>query len=695
MRIRHIFIAAGILVIILISAIIITNWNKHILYLTNGDMIEAGKTWQSFNLVFYEQGKGTLYFVKIKEVDEILSASFSSWYEWQVILSREMELKKGIFSILLDKMVWTTVFIAFCAYLASVFIRRNAAHKNRKKETQEDFEKQVKIYTDPMAPDMEKIVLHFLNLYLLQLNANKNDKYRFIREDTVGPGKTVVYDLQRRFGDRWQSRRMSLGRIGEVSGAKSKCFYVIYDDHMVVKVPQNPITDFNQYIKSIKAEKKIADILAPRECLAPKVSLVLKRIPAFVSAIGEEAKQDEQKCIEGLIRFPKFQKFLKIGNSFAFFMDLSKYYFLGHILEEIHDADKEFEKEIKNHPDMIWSPNAFEDRYGKNTAQLCVSLQNAFNLFDKQMIDPKLASYQKKEWFADALLWDESADNQKEMPVVAAVMLKKIKIEYKDTFEKYKQCITDFTQELSFNQNKSQIEKICANLLDLLAWLGAKHVAMRDLKPENLLVVGKSSTYPHFLKSAKTFQIGLIDVETAAYANPETRMADQPPLGWTPWYATPSHMFTNEILEQLYENMPYILHLQDWQATIVMIFEAITNEKPLFHATKTLAGISKEFPRYFGDTRGMIAFAKKAGTGYWKEAIIEFKSRMKEKEHLMASVHIDICRNAKEMFEAAAARSLDKKTRKLLLDITSGITAYDLLNRMFRHVWKMMYQKDR
>ena len=42
----------------------------------------------------------------------------------------------------------------------------------------------------------------------------------------------------------WAKRRMTIGPLGEESGSKSKCYYVIYDIHMVVKIPVRPIARF-------------------------------------------------------------------------------------------------------------------------------------------------------------------------------------------------------------------------------------------------------------------------------------------------------------------------------------------------------------------------------------------------------------------------------------------------------------------
>ena len=220
MTIKNCFIAIGILCVALFAAIIITTWNKHVLVLTNGEMIEADRIWHIFDTVYYEQGEDTLFTVKKTDVDEIYSASLSSLDDWQSILALEMEQRKGIFSVLLYKTAVAGVLLTFCVFVAASLIRRFAALKSRKRKDKSphDDDEPIEINIDPATSDMQKIVLYFLNLYLLQLKTKQKDHYRFIRLDTKGPRKTTVFSLQKRVGNRWQSRRMSLGPIGEESG---------------------------------------------------------------------------------------------------------------------------------------------------------------------------------------------------------------------------------------------------------------------------------------------------------------------------------------------------------------------------------------------------------------------------------------------------------------------------------------------
>ncbi|MBU1056328.1 MAG: hypothetical protein KKC46_21250 [Proteobacteria bacterium] len=695
MKIKIIATAIVIFSIVILSVIIITNRNKHILYLSNGEIIEVTKTWEGLGDIYYEQENGTLGTLKEGEVDKIVSTSLNSLKGWKIVLTREIELKRGIFEILLDKNLWIGCLLAFCFYCAGVFVDKLITRIRKRKKVKTKDEDELIIITPGLHDtDMRKIILYFLNLYMLHLGANKDDRFQYKRLNITGHGKTVVYDLRIFHDDKWIFRRMSLGRIGEDSGARSKCFYVIYDDHIVIKIPPEPINDFDQYINCIKADKRIADLLAPRECLIPKVSTVLKRIPSFADSIGRYAKENEQVCIDGLNKFPNFQQFLKIGENFAFFMDLSKYYFLGLVLDELHDVYNKTSKEIKEHQGIIWDSDLFEERYGKKASNLCINLQHAFQRFENIFINTDIQSYQKKDWFSGCLCIGETDSKQKNIPNEAAEILKQVKKEHKDTFAEYETVIKNYVQEKSFQHNRTQIQCICTNLIELLSWLHIKKVAMRDLKPDNLIVVGDPSKYPQFLKSSDEFHIGLIDVETAASINPKEGQIEQPKLGLTPIYATPSHMLINEILGVLYADPIHILQLQDWQAIVGMIYKSVTGEHLFYRAAGTIGAITKEMPCYFGDIPKLVEFSMSASARFWKDASNEFVLKMQSKQKLLKSVNLEICTNAEQMFKNAAAKSRNKNIQKKLLDIKPNISAHELLYVMFSHLYEMMCKKD-
>jgi hypothetical protein len=142
---------------------------------------------------------------------------------------------------------------------------------------------------------------------------------------------------------------------------------------------------------------------------------------------------------------------------------------------------------------------------------------------------------------------------------------------------------------------------------------------MRDLKPDNLLVAGDPKDYPNFLSSAKSYAIGLIDLETAVdYKGGSHLSILQPQLGGTPYYGTPSHFFLNRLLDEVHNDLALIFHLQDWYAVVGIIYEVITGEI-LFQRT------AREIPKQI-----KIAMQTASQKGDLKSAYYQFCLRFWE-----------------------------------------------------------------
>jgi hypothetical protein len=107
---------------------------------------------------------------------------------------------------------------------------------------------------------------------------NKDAPARFSMTPASANKKMKVFELGVKGNSDWLTRRMSVGPLGEDTGSKSKCFYVIYDTHMVVKIPPVPVTDMVKYVRDIRREVQIAAQLSPVACIVPMVSVVLKKL---------------------------------------------------------------------------------------------------------------------------------------------------------------------------------------------------------------------------------------------------------------------------------------------------------------------------------------------------------------------------------------------------------------------------------
>jgi serine/threonine protein kinase len=517
-------------------------------------------------------------------------------------------------------------------------------------------------------PNQLDIVRFFLNLFKHQIGAEADAPVEFVPLMSKTPGPHHVYELRVKKIEDWAKRRMTIGPLGEESGSRSKCYYVIYDVHMVVKIPARPINDFEEYIDSIKKEVQIVNKLSPKECIIPKVSVILNAIHRIPYSQDTPPERLEKRYINWLRSSTEYQEFLKINHSFVYFMDLSKYFFLGHILDELHNFKNQIVREIAEHAQIIWDPAKFKGRYGiENDAIFEIrEIYHRCEMKVRQLLalegtGATASVYQIQSWFFTHLANHQVSPGESgysdNFIVKLNRLLKKTMQDNLKVVEEYRKIVRDFVYISSFEQNKAHMTAITVNLIDLLAWFREKRVSMRDLKPDNLFVAGDPSRYPLFLRSARDFSLGIIDVETAVdFEKSKTKKIKQPLLGGTPFYATPSHFVKNDVLIGVYKNLSKILHFQDWHATLVMIYKVITGEL-LFDQTA----------RLFGDIRSMLLKANQA-VGYetdvyaeasrmfWHSAVVEFQLKTEESEKSLKSVVVALPQNVKNMFVKVLAK---------------------------------------
>ena len=213
------------------------------------------------------------------------------------------------------------------------------------------------------------------------------------------------------------------------------------------------------------------------------------------------------------------------------------------------------------------------------------------------------------------------------------------------------------------------------NLLDLLYWLGEKKVAMRDLKPDNLLVAGNPSKFPQFLESSNMYSIGLIDVETAvSYDISENNAIRQPPLGGTPSYATPSHQLRNDTIQNIYNDLPLILHLQDWYATLGMIYQAVTGERLFEKTARNLLNLKKTIRERSRKNGNPQAVLENVSNSFWKMALAEFGMKTQKSEKKLRFISLIVGQESKEMLLGIITtthQSVLKSVNNLILSQTT------------------------
>ncbi|MCK7507684.1 MAG: hypothetical protein MZV70_28985 [Desulfobacterales bacterium] len=269
----------------------------------------------------------------------------------------------------------------------------------------------------------------------------------------------------------------------------------------------------------------------------------------------------EEKYIAWLRKNPEHQDYLKIKGTFVFFMDLSRYYFLSHIIDGLHDLGGADPVRDQLHRRADPLPGEVQGTLRRAKTNRWV-LKSATCITSARPTVRQLLKNSGKSADRDALPHPGLVP---ELPGKEATSAKRTRRCPPDggspaSRPSSRGCsknianpwrltlgaIRSFAGACRLEQNRQIIAGIVTNLLDLLAWLSAKQVAMRDLKPDNLLVAGDPQNYPAFLRSAADYSLGFIDVETAVYfGKAEENKIKQPLLGGTPYYATPSHLFPN------------------------------------------------------------------------------------------------------------------------------------------------------
>lgn len=522
------------------------------------------------------------------------------------------------------------------------------------------------------------IINYFLNLFRIQIGADPGASMNTKTLSDNASGPNTVYELRIKHRGEWMQRRMSIGPLGEEAGSKSKCFYVIYDVHLVVKIPVKPISEFEYYLESIKKEGQIVDKLAPKECIVPRVSTILSLIHKLPESGHLPTDQFEEKHVDWLRRNTDYQQYLKIKNTFVFFMDFSKYYFLGHIVDNLHDVKDAMAEEMIENAETIFDNQKFRGRYGKAKESIGIEIRQVYNHCQAAIrqfltdcgVSSNTSMFRIQNWFVMHLAG--KAVSVKEAGL-SENLVKELNLVIELNFSKrleavtaYRDTITEYVHKIRFEQNKPQMAGIITNLLDLLAWLRTKRIAMRDLKPDNLLVAGDPAKYPLFLMNADEYELGIIDVETAVdFEKSKHLRVKQPLLGGTPFYATPSHFFSNAVLSDAFHNLAKILHLQDWYATLVMTFKTVTGELMFEHTARLFADIRNKIK--FGQMEGMpeTEIVADVSRAFWRSALLEFQTKMNQKEHQLKSIFFAIPDTSKHMFKKVLSKDIVTTTEKI------------------------------
>jgi serine/threonine protein kinase len=357
--------------------------------------------------------------------------------------------------------------------------------------------------------------------------------------------------------------------------------------------------------------------------------------------------------------------------------------------------------------DIVWDYNEFVNKYDKKHDTVCFELQQVYAQFDngiKHLLTvieytDSLYEKDKMKWLLSHLAGRGVVEMPKDLPeqLVSQIkmLLRKIAAEHSDVAEAYKNLVIEHVKNRVFVRKKFQIEGIIVNLLSLLDWLRQRKIAMRDIKPDNLLIAGDLDDQPLLLASPDEYSIGLIDLETAVILANEANETRQPMLGGTPLYATPSHFFTNELLQDVYKDVATVLMLQDWFAAVGIIYELVTGEKLFFKTANKLHGIVRKLRSTDDRERCVPQLYWNINRYFWRFAKMEFAHNLEQTKAVLDAAQVKVPDGVKGWLEqflipTGAGDHGQSKAVALPQNGSSKSPVYALLTVMFEVVMNNM-----
>lgn len=560
---------------------------------------------------------------------------------------------------------------------------------------------------------IDQIIAFFLNLFKLQCRDPdiEDNACQFVPVPSDS-GIEPVYDLRVKCGSTIKTRRMSIRPLGEQVESKSICYKVIFDDQLVIKIPPKPIQNFKAYLDHINNDRHISFRLMPNiQCVSPSLSAVLNKIPGMINGRDLSPRAIEEKYISLLLSNPRMQHHLKIGDSFVFFMNLSKNLFFNHVIEQIHEEKTRVQKEIIKNAWLFDHLDTFETIYGEDQQDVFFSINGLYKNFEEAIdkllmkfnIIDLLPEYKKKEWFYSILARERPDIDEKGIPedfFNAARKMTVSLIENKNqVVSKYRKTVKAFVRKKIFENNKKAIEGLIVNVLNLIYHLKNQSVAVRDLKPDNIYLSAKAQDSPYQYWDHESYSLGLIDLETAADFKPlNLESLEQPLLAGTPSYMTPSHIFKNSILASIFgPDIRRVFYMQDWYAALSMIYNVATGKMLFAKTAKLIPQILQMKKKALVFHKPLPKVFKRVSIGFWESAEEEFFSKLHAEKEKISIIHIALPKKISRMFQdelvlekSALVSTIEQyvTSNPLFDDIRSELISMSLYELMqYRILW--------
>jgi hypothetical protein len=515
---------------------------------------------------------------------------------------------------------------------------------------------------------IEHIIQFFIDIFILQAGSSDGGNWQGeYKRMPSGVSPDMIYELSIRRGSDVKTRRMSIRRIGAIAENKSACYMVTYDDFLVIKIPPAPLVDFDSYLKSIEVEKQISEQLNPSVMsLSPGLSTILCKFPEISKRLDQAEAASEQEYTRLLKKEPQYQRYLKLGGQFVFFMELSQHAFFDQIIANIHNEKERVSEEINKNSHVFDDLAAFEGVYGSGKDDIFGSINKLSKCFylklddflSRHFAEPVVADYEKREWLFAKLagIHPEIIRNESVAEFADEIeqLLARVIDENRETVEKFLGHVRSCVRKKIFDNHRTKMETLIVKMLDVLYRLKDSGVAIRDLKPDNMLVAGEREHGQYRLSDPDQYDLGLIDLETAvAFKGAGDGLEAQPLLAGTPSYMTPSHLFCNAVLNEVFEiNISVVFYLQDWFAATGIIFSLATGQRLFEKTARLLPEIVRVKNRGLKRNDPETEMLKNVSRIFWKTAADEFTEKIRSNSLQLRNLHLSLPDRIIELFHA-------------------------------------------
>lgn len=410
--------------------------------------------------------------------------------------------------------------------------------------------------------------------------------------DIFRKGQGHTYEVHFQRGSRTLRRRFTAYRLNGVH-CKSEC-YQVNDPHghyLVVKIPPQPISDFEAYLKAVVHERGLAEKLLTLgiKVVVPCVGAVMRHVHPFTEAANLSHSEIERRYLEMLRHSgDRYAECFRVNGGFAFFLEFLDAPFLGRVVRDFYDREmldnlqrQCFERDLKlmgERDRLTFLGLHLHGGSRRGLEMLFAGVRRQFLEFSRQ-IDAVFAassvavgSWQKQQWFMHRALgeavdgeeffqdWQAEDGDRQALSRQLGVVLGQ-ELAESGAIPRYRQMLQRQARWSAFRYGFARMRKIGNKLLELLAALDKMGLVLRDLKVDNLFIVDDE------------MEIGVIDLETGGDIGTGS-LEGIVPAGM-PGNMTLSNLLFVEQIRRLYgeDQVVNILHLQDWYATISMLFE--------------------------------------------------------------------------------------------------------------------------